>query len=210
MSGAISEGLGKADVCTLLTSPPDIQQSLGLGYLLPDDGFPFFVLKSSQDEYLFTGKLLLHIDGHSGMSKKKLVTRYVYKYHNIKNVQLETAAVMDRDCELKFQTHAEGAAAQRWSIDVQKSQLQELIPWYKALVALSEAISTNNSMWALTAASVESAGKVMGKITMSAEQAGQAGATFTEVADASFNWLAGRHQQLQPKDYSYIFAPVRG
>jgi hypothetical protein len=71
-------------------------------FLLPTDGKPYFVIKTKQDEYCFTGKVLLHCEGTSATSTKRLCKRFLWYNNKLADVMFETAGKIDRDCELKF------------------------------------------------------------------------------------------------------------
>jgi len=61
----------------------------------------YFLIKSKSDEYCFTNKALIHLDGTSATSKKRCSPLY-YVTHKISNVVLETAGTVDLDVEIKF------------------------------------------------------------------------------------------------------------
>ena len=78
----------------------------------------YFLIKSKSDEYCFTNKGLIHLDGTSATSKN---VHYAFRYskYQIKNVALETAGTIDLDVEIKFQMGDE-----HYSIDVHKNILK--------------------------------------------------------------------------------------
>ena len=91
-----------------------------------DDEKIFFLIKSKTDEYCFTNLALIHVDGTSAVSKKRLVKRFDYYRHKISHVMIETAGTVDLDCELKFMIGNE-----EFSIDVDRNQLEQLKDIYK-------------------------------------------------------------------------------
>ncbi|MCV5432612.1 PH domain-containing protein, partial [Escherichia coli] len=102
--------------------------------LVVEDGEKiYFLIKSKSDEYCFTNKGLLHLDGTSATSKKRTLRRFSYSKYQIKNVALETAGTIDLDVEIKFQMGAE-----HYSIDVHKKHVEELKDLYKALLKIEE------------------------------------------------------------------------
>jgi len=54
------------------------------------------------DDYCFTNRAIIHVNGECAMSKKRLLRRYDYLMHNISNVFLETAGTIDLNVEIKF------------------------------------------------------------------------------------------------------------
>lgn len=93
----------------------------------------YVVIKSKTDEYCFTNKALIHLDGNLAMSKKKTLHRYIYKHHPISNVRIETAGTIDLDAELKFKI-----GEKDHSIDIDKTQIEKIKDIYKALFTISE------------------------------------------------------------------------
>ncbi len=92
----------------------------------------YFLIKSKKDEYCFTNFALIHLDGDSAISKKRLLKRYDYCKHDIKDVLLETAGTVDLDVELKFTI---GNTV--FSIDCHKEHLEEIKDIYKTLMHIS-------------------------------------------------------------------------
>ncbi len=98
-------------------------------YVMHEDGEKiYFIIKSKKDEYCFTNLALIHLDGESAISSKRVLRRYSYATHEISNVFLETAGTVDLDVEIKFQI---GGVS--FSIDVDKRQLEQVKDLYKAL-----------------------------------------------------------------------------
>ena len=93
-----------------------------------------FLIKAKTDEYCFTNTAFIHLDGTSAVSKKRTLHRYLYKHHLISKVLLETAGTVDRDVELKF--HLGGVS---YSIDIEKTQIDQVRDLYKALFSIGEA-----------------------------------------------------------------------
>lgn len=91
----------------------------------------YFVIKSKKDEYCFTDRALIHVDGESVASSKRTVRRYEYVDGVCRNITIETAGNMDADVELHFELHKV-----RFSIDVRKDQLDKLKDLYKALIEI--------------------------------------------------------------------------
>eukprot|EP01079_Euglenida_sp_SAG-EU17-18_P008519 gene8519-1524_t len=92
-------------------------------YALVTDGPMWFALVSPRDEFVFTGKTMIHFDGITATTTKRRVKRYPYKFNKLSNVTLETAAVMDRDVELAFRI-----GSVNFAIDVVRKEIDLLEP----------------------------------------------------------------------------------
>eukprot|EP00294_Goniomonas_avonlea_P009593 CAMPEP_0114540298 /NCGR_PEP_ID=MMETSP0114-20121206/687_1 /TAXON_ID=31324 /ORGANISM="Goniomonas sp, Strain m" /LENGTH=207 /DNA_ID=CAMNT_0001724439 /DNA_START=14 /DNA_END=637 /DNA_ORIENTATION=+ len=205
MAGAAAELTGSADIAKICTTPEQYEKCDSLGYLMPHDGKPYFILRTKQDEYCFTGRLLLHVDGKSATSSKRLIKRYPYYRYPISNVQIETAGNVDRDVELKFTL-----AKEQWSIDVAKALLPELVPWYKCLVLMEEEQLENAKMMDWATFFMSGAKQIKVQI---APGAGQEAATTAEMqakmADGGFEWITAKYRQFCPQDFSHVFERIR-
>ncbi|KGJ49094.1 hypothetical protein KD33_10675 [Clostridium sp. NCR] len=124
-----ADTLGLSDIGKII-SPRDFDKVDGDDYIMHEDGEKiFFVIKSKSDEYVFTNRGLLHVDGANAISKKRTVKRHEFYYERVHSVTLETAGTVDLDIEIKFSFGEEA-----FSIDVDKKQLEQLKDLYKALV----------------------------------------------------------------------------
>ena len=123
-----SDALGLSDIGAVI-KPQDYDKVESDDYVMHEDGEKiFFLIKSKTDEYCFTNKALIHVDGTSAMSKKRTLRRFDYINYAIQDVALETAGTMDLDIEIKF-----SMGNQSYSIDVNKKHMEELKDLYKAL-----------------------------------------------------------------------------
>lgn len=126
-----SEALGLSDI-GVIVGPNDYDKVDADDYLFHEDGEKiFFLVKSKKDEYCFTNFALIHVDGDSAISSKRMIKRYDYSSSFIEQVRIETAGTIDMDIELKF--IIEGIA---FSIDVRKTHLEQLKDIYKTLIAI--------------------------------------------------------------------------
>jgi len=200
LAGAASAAAGTADVCELLR-PPQFAAAQSASFVDAEAGErTFAVLRCKTDEYCFTDRALLHLDGSSPLSKKRLVTRYALKEHRLANVQIETAGTVDWDAELKFEL-----AGKRWSIDVAKKELPSLTALWRALVHVAEAQAANER-------ALDMAGKAFGAAAQTrtlspAAAAGgplAPGALFQDVAEGAFAWLASKTELYRPASYGAI------
>jgi hypothetical protein len=147
-----AETLGISDIGKII-SPSDYDKVDADDYLFHEDGEKiFFLIKSKKDEYCFTNFALIHVDGDSAVSSKRIIKRYEYSSHKISRVFIETAGNIDLDIELKFTLDDQIV----FSIDVNKNSLESLKDIYKVLVTIGklqskEAIARNNATLCLQA-----------------------------------------------------------
>jgi len=127
-----SEALGISDIGRVI-SPENFNKVEADDYIMHELGERiFFLIKSKTDEYCFTNFALIHLNGNTALSKKRLLQRYEYISADITDVTLETAGTIDLDVELKF-----NIGGSRFSIDVHKEHLEQLKDIYKALIEIS-------------------------------------------------------------------------
>lgn len=141
-----SDALGLSDIGKIIP-PSQFNQTDIDDYIFHEDGEKiYFVIKSKSDEYCFTNVAFLHLDGQSAVSKKRTLKRYPYRYFVPSNVMIETAGTMDLDAELKFVLHGMSSGKSTgqiaFSIDIDKSQIEQVRDIYKALTAIAERCAT--------------------------------------------------------------------
>ena len=147
-----SEALGLSDIGVII-GPADYNKVDADDYLFNEDNEKiFFLIKSKKDEYCFTNLALVHVDGESAVSSKRVIKRYDYLSHRISHVTLETAGTIDMDVEIKFSI-GDGAP---FSIDVRKNFIESVKDIYKALITIGklqrrDAQGRDNAMHALNA-----------------------------------------------------------
>jgi hypothetical protein len=163
-----AETLGISDIGKII-SPSDYDKVDADDYLFHEDGEKiFFLIKSKKDEYCFTNFALIHVDGDSAISSKRMVKRYDYVSHKISKVFIETAGNIDLDIELKFTLDNSNV----FSIDVNKNCLESLKDIYKVLISIGklqhqQEIARNNATLCLEAiASMYKIGTIESEETM--------------------------------------------
>ncbi len=198
MFGKIAaDALGLSDIGSVI-APADYDKVDADDYVMHEDQEKiFFLIKSKTDEYCFTNKALVHLDGTSATSKKRMLRRYNYSSNPISNVMLETAGNIDMDVEIKFRL-----GSRDFSIDVHKKQLEQVKDLYKALFRIAELMTENEVALGHARTSLDIASATLGR--------GQAGATptveaFKELNQAAFAWLAGAQQKYWVKDFGFVF-----
>ncbi len=209
--GGAAELLGRADVCAVLRpGTKEWSEAASTAFLMSEDGeVPLFVLKSKQDEYVFTDRSFVHLDGNSALSKKRLVLRYPYCTHEISQVMVETAGTIDYDCEIKF-----SVAGRAVSIDVEKKELPAIIALYKALVAIAEIQARGNRQFELAKLALqrgtESLSKTHGLAAAAATPPSdpshpmRPGAVLIDAADGAYSWLSGQWQSTNQSNFGEV------
>ncbi|MCH5586453.1 PH domain-containing protein [Shimazuella sp. AN120528] len=189
--------LGLSNVGTVI-KPADYDKVDSDDYVMHEDGEKiFFLIKSKSDEYCFTNKALIHLDGTSAVSKKRTLYRYDYYQNHISNVSLETAGTVDLDVELKFKLGSE-----LYSIDVQKKQLEDVKDLYKALIKIAEITKDNASYLQFSEQSLNIASTTLSRITSAESNVVN---QFKELNEFAFTWLKEKKQTYVVKDFGFVF-----
>ncbi|PFG06092.1 PH domain-containing protein [Bacillus sp. es.034] len=192
-----SDVLGLSDIGTVI-KPQDYDKADSDDYIMHEDGEKiYFLIKSKSDEYCFTNKALIHLDGTSAASKKRVLRRLDYYKYHITNVLLETAGTVDLDVEIKFKIGSE-----IYSIDVHKKHLAEVKDLYKSLIKIGE-ITTDNSIYSGFAnESLQLASSTLGQVKTDGVNVVE---QFKEVNQYAFNWLSDKKKELTLKDFGFVF-----
>jgi hypothetical protein len=189
--------LGLSDIGSVIY-PKDYDKVDADDYLMHEDGEKiYFLIKSKSDEYCFTNKALIHLDGTSATSKKRVLRRYDYVLHKISNVMLETAGTVDLDVEIKFHI-----GSHHYSIDVHKKHLEEVKDLYKALIKIAEITHENEVMLSYAKQSLELASQTLSRVAST-----ESGLVhqFKELNQISFQWLVDTTKQYRIKDFGFVF-----
>lgn len=195
-----SDLLGLSDIGKILT-PEQFSHADVDDYILNEDNEKiYFVIKSRTDEYCFTNLALIHLDGESAVSSKRLLSRYDYYYEAIDQVQLETAGTVDLDVELKFTIGGES-----FSIDVDKNQLDKLKDLYKALYKISVIQDQNKAKMNYAVQSQELASRYLERAGMSAGQGSSVVSDFEAIRNSTFEFMKEQHKANLRTDYGDVF-----
>jgi hypothetical protein len=189
--------LGLSDIGSVI-KPVDYDKVDADDYVMhEDDEKIYFLIKSKSDEYCFTNKAIIHLDGTSAMSKKRTLRRYSYAEHNIAGVVLETAGTVDLDIEIKFVI-----GEVPFSIDVHKKYIEELKDLYKALIKISEVCRENATSLDYAVQSLSLASNTLNR---SVTQEDRTVENFKAINEAAFNWLMESRKQYKVKDFGFVF-----
>lgn len=157
----------------------------------------YFLIKSKSDEYCFTNKALIHLDGTSATSKKRVLHRYSYGTHRISNVFLETAGTVDLDAEISFTI---GHAS--FHIDVHKKHIEELKDLYKALIYIAELCHENDQHLEYANQSLNVAVNTLSSVN---KLDGNIPEQFKSINELAFAWLTESHKKYKVKDFGFVF-----
>ena len=191
-----SDALGLSDI-GIIVKPEDYDKVESDDFILHEEKEKiFFLIKSKADEYCFTNKALIHVDGTSAVSKKRTLKRLDYCKYPIDSVLLETAGTIDLDIEIKFiiGTH-------KYSIDVHKQYIRELKYLYKSLLKIASIQDTNAQHLKYAHNSLDIAAKSVGR-SSSPQTIDQ---DFKKVNEYIFEWLTHFHATYNTKDFSLAF-----
>ncbi|QCR32337.1 PH domain-containing protein [Lysinibacillus sp. SGAir0095] len=197
VGNAVGDALGLSDIGQVI-KPEDYNKTESDDFILTEDGEKiFFLIKSKSDEYCFTNMALLHLDGDSALSKKRVLKRYDYYKHQIENVMLETAGTIDLDIEIKFQI-----GHNTFSIDIAKKFGVEIADLYKSLLAISRIQEKNARLNDFAKESVLIARDVHYG-TRNTDT--PTNIEFNKIVNLANNWLKQTYDQNEKKDFSDVF-----
>ncbi len=192
-----SDALGLSDIGKIINKK-DFDKVDADDYIMHEDGEQiYFLIKSRTDEYCFTNLALIHVDGTSAVSKKRLVKRYDYYKHTISGVAMETAGTIDLDCEIKFVI-----GDIDFSIDVDRNQVEQLKDLYKSLIRISHIIAENNIMLNKSEETLKIAATACAS---SKVVEGNIGEIFKDINEYAFNWTKLSRESYIKKDFSDVF-----
>lgn len=192
-----SDALGLSDIGRVI-APQDYHKVESDDFIMHEKGEKiFFLIKSKTDEYCFTNLALLHLDGDSAISKKRLLKRYDYYHYDIEGVQLETAGTIDLDVELKFVL-----GGQAFSIDVHKEHIEPLKDIYKALIEISQLMGDEHRRYQEVNSSLD---RVVSSLARHAGEGGDLAGQAQALYGFYHGTLAQAGAAAHRKDYAEVF-----
>ena len=193
-----SDALGLSDIGKVI-EPHDYDKTESDDYVMHEkDEKIYFLIKTKSDEYCFTNLALIHVDGDSAISKKRMLRRYDYKYYPIKHVFLETAGTIDLDVEIKFQI-----GEQQLDIDINKSFSNQIKDLYKSLVEIERITKENDNYRKYALDSLDYAAKSLASSAHG--QTNSPADTFREITEFTNQWLKDSSTKYAKEDYGHIF-----
>jgi Bacterial PH domain/YvbH-like oligomerisation region len=192
-----ADALGLSDIGSVI-KPEDYNKVDSDDYVMHEDAEKiYFLIKSKSDEYCFTNRALIHLDGTSAVSKKRMLRRFSYARYPISEVYLETAGTVDMDIEIKFVMGGEA-----YSIDVHKKHIEEIKDLYKALYKISELTVENAMALENARTSLDHATAAMGRTSAEGFNPVEG---FKEITQAANGWLASAQLKYIQKDFGATF-----
>lgn len=189
--------LGLSDIGSVI-KPENYDKVDADDYVMHEDGEKiFFLIKSKSDEYCFTNKALIHLDGTSAMSKKRVLRRFDYYRSNIQDILLETAGTVDMDVELKFTL-----GNVQYSIDIHKKHLEEVKDLYKALLKLAEVKRDNQLALEDAKGSIGVAASSVGTIRSTEADIVE---QFKAINQFTFDWNQQAKEKYRVKNFGFVF-----
>lgn len=193
---AAADALGLSDVGKVIDRQ-DFDKVASDDYIFSEEEEKiYFLIKSKADEYCFTNRALIHLDGTSAVSKKRMLKRYSYVSHPISGVALETAGTVDLDVEIKFTigTHD-------YSIDVHKQYLPQIKDLYKTLVKIASLQKENAALHAYSNESLELTARSLPR----GLGEGDLKERFAALNEYVFDWKVKAHRDYVLKDFGDVF-----
>ena len=192
----VSDALGLSDIGSVI-QPADYDKVEADDYVMHEEGERIiFLIKSKTDEYCFTNKALIHVDGTSAVSKKRTLRRFDYSKYPIRDVFLETAGTMDMDIEIKFTM-----GDLSYSIDVNKKDIEALKDLYKSLIAIGTMQHDNVEYLKYAQHSLATAANAVNRSSTSSPLDEQ----FKSINQYSYKWMQDAHQTYVVKDFGPVF-----
>ena len=192
-----SDALGLSDIGRIV-APADYDKVDADDYIFHEDQERiFFLIKSKMDEYCFTNRALLHVDGDSAISSKRVMKRYEWYKHPVSGVTLETAGTVDLDVEIKFSLGGEA-----YSIDVNKKQIAQLADLYKALYDISLVTSSNATRHDEMLAALD---KGVHAVSDARPSNSSKADDLRAVTEYAHQWMEEARRRYVKKDFSDVF-----
>ncbi|QLQ23413.1 MAG: PH domain-containing protein [Paracoccaceae bacterium] len=178
--------------------PSDFDKADSDDYVLHEDNEKiYFLIKSKSDEYCFTNLGMIHLDGTSAMSSKRVLYRYPYAHYPIKHVMFETTGTVDLDVEVKFTI-----GDKPYSIDINKKQIEHVKDLYKALLAIEEIQREGRRMMEYANTSLTHSVSILSGLR---EGDMNVPNTFKELNEQSFDWLQRHYHEWNRKDFGTVY-----
>ncbi|EDL64514.1 PH domain-containing protein [Bacillus sp. SG-1] len=192
-----SDALGLSDIGKIIKRE-DFDKTLSDDYVLHEDGEKIhFLIKSKTDEYCFTNRALIHLDGEKAASSKRNLYRYEYYQNPISNVSIETAGTIDLDLEIKFTLGGKPV-----SVDIDKKEGEAIADLYKSLLAISHSQEEGKRKFESAEKSLSFAKDLIHSNRFHDNDISN---EFKETTNFAYDWLNEHYQSNTKKDFGDIF-----
>jgi len=192
-----ADALGLSDI-GIVVPKGDFDKTEADDFVMHESGEEiFFLIKTKADEYCFTNKALIHVDGANAISKKRTLKRYEYAYNPITNVALETAGTIDLDVEIKFTI-----GDIPLTVDIHKRFLTEIKDLYKVLFAISVEMKENEKKYSIAENSLNYASQSIGRVGNNEVTPAQ---SFEDITRFASEWMLDHRTRYAKKDFTDVF-----
>ncbi|WP_079478622.1 PH domain-containing protein [Halobacillus salinus] len=192
-----SDALGLSDIGRII-SREDFDKAQSDDFVLTEDGEKIhFLIKSKTDEYCFTNRALIHLDGEKASSSKRNIHRYDYYKNPVKNVSIETAGTIDLDLEIKF-----SMGSQYFSVDIAKDEGEAIADLYKTLVEIGQIQEEDERHHEFALNSVNTASGLIKDNRFHDNDISQ---EFQQAAEFAYKWFTEKHKEHTQKDFQDVF-----
>ena len=192
-----SDALGLSDIGKVIEAY-DYEKTEADDYLLYEKGERiYFLIKTKNDEYCFTNFALIHVDGESTVNKKRILKRYDYKFHTLRQVSFETVGTMDMDIEINF-TIGEMA----FNINVHKNFSEKTRDLYKSLVTIERIMRDNEKHRNFMFDSLEYATRSLASSSFAQTSPAE---SYKSIVEFTNQWLQDCSRIYSKEDYSDVF-----
>lgn len=192
-----SDALGLSDIGRIIKKE-DFDKAQSDDFVLTEDGEKIhFLIKSKSDEYCFTNRALIHLDGEKATSSKRNIHRYDYYQNPIRSVSVETAGTIDLDLEIKFQI-----GDQYLSIDIAKDEGEAIADLYKSLIAISHIQEDDQRQTNFAKDSIAMAQDLIHDNRFHENDISR---EFSEAANFAYDWFTEKYKENTRKDFNEVF-----
>lgn len=197
----------------------DLKNTLAYDYTLDRLEEIFYLIQTKTNEYCFTNRALIHVDGTNTENRRNVLNRYDYSSYVFDRISLETGT-MDIDAEMgitlkptselkakEYKKHpplkeALGKSEILFTIVIHKDYLDALKAVYKTLVTIGQIQKRNIS-------NLEAAEKTL-NMAFNSLAAGinndySVSSAFKEVTNFADQWLLEKKQSYANEDFLEIF-----
>lgn len=179
----------------------------------------YYLIKTKTDEYCFTNRAIIHVDGRNSDAKRNVLHRFDYNMFWLQDIYLETASNLDIDAELRItlkdvnslkpkehikhpplKAALEKESETIFSITIHRDYIYELQALYKTLLLVKQKQFQNLKY-------LDSSENLFGLIlaSVAAKKNDASQITFQEVMVFVDNWLAQEKSNYSNEDFREIF-----
>lgn len=195
-----SDLIGTNDIGRIL-KPTEYGQAMADDFIMHEDGEEIkFLIKSKTDEFAFTNKGLIFVDGDMASSSKRTITRHDFYYEKVSGISFETAGNIDKDCEIKFTF-----GSRNFSIDVDKRQVEELKDLYKSLIEISKLQGKNNVLTKKSEEALHLSIDAVSRLMIPNTNQTTIASTHKEITNFNLNWFKSTIDMYNNSDFGHVF-----